>query len=385
MILRRGSWLIFLVVVIFLTSCGSSSQTADNGEGNSGTDEGTGDDLPACGSQNTFFTASPLEASAFSSITPLGNLNPSAHTFPTDHTYLMLTDKTQSVSVYAPGDLTITKVIDYSNNYSVTFYSCAEIYGYYDHMTTLVESITSQFNSANACPSLGPSTATTYCPSIQVKAGDQIGSIGGPNADGSAALDFGARDTRLAKTSFINMDGAVNSQYVVCPYDYYVSGSVKDGLVDKLKSVRTTEPFCGTVALDVTNTAQGRWYLAGSSASSSDESQHLALVPSNFDPNVKVLSVGNSTVGTGASHFDPLSSGLIRRSFADITNDGNTACFDSLRNTASAVTGTALSGRFFLKMTSNTALKLEKDASSSSCPSDPNTWSFTSSAVNFER
>lgn len=44
--------------------------------------------LPSCGTSTTLFTAMPLAASQIAGWVPLGNLNPSAHTFPTDHQYI---------------------------------------------------------------------------------------------------------------------------------------------------------------------------------------------------------------------------------------------------------------------------------------------------------
>src|SRR5690242_9125489 len=43
--------------------------------------------LPAC-SGNTLYTALPTDLSGVSGIVPLGNLNPTGHTLPTDHIYL---------------------------------------------------------------------------------------------------------------------------------------------------------------------------------------------------------------------------------------------------------------------------------------------------------
>ncbi|MBW1783671.1 MAG: hypothetical protein JRL30_23390 [Deltaproteobacteria bacterium] len=139
--------------------------------------------------------------------------------------------------------------------------------------------------------------------------------------------------------------------------------------------------------MDVQNTAQGRWYLEGSTGSG--EADHLALVPSNKTPlTVGVLSVGNSSVGTDAYYFDFASSGLINRSFSAISFDGNIYCFDNLRNRESSLesgSSDPIQGYLFLKMTSNANLVLERINQNASCPSDPNALSFSSAAVNFER
>lgn len=48
--------------------------------------------MPDCLITKELFTTFPVEEGKFSSITPLGNLNPSSHTFPTDHIYVEVAD-----------------------------------------------------------------------------------------------------------------------------------------------------------------------------------------------------------------------------------------------------------------------------------------------------
>ena len=113
----------------------------------------------------------------------------------------------------------------------------------------------------------------------------------------------------------------------------------------------------------------------------------MALVPSNFDPSVGVLSIGNADIGTEAYFFDMESTGLKRRDFSGVSSDGNIYCYDNLRNrTNSIATGnsTSLSGYLFFSITTNTTLKMER-IGTGSCPNDPNTLSFSSAAVTFER
>ncbi len=191
--------------------------------------------------------------------------------------------------------------------------------------------------------------------SIEVSVGKLLGYAGG-GGQGSAALDFGLRDSRLDPIFYANTQRVVNSDqlYVACPYDYYAdtgesgadtgesgadtgeNGSVRDILQAKLQNVRTTPPVCGTVALDEVNTAQGRWYLVGSSDSS--ENDHIALVPSNKQPaTVAVLSIGNSSIGTDAYYFDFQSTGLVNLAFDQVTADGNIYCWDRLRDSPEAL------------------------------------------------
>ena len=347
-------------------------------------------DLASCGDQSTFYTVAPLDSQAFMSITPLGNLNPPDHTFPTVHTYMGLTDNTVSVPVYAPGDITITQITTSTviSSVSVSFYSCSEVWGYFNHMTTLSDEILDQLSEADLCNWTSiPENSLPYCVNIEVSAGTIVGTIGGPNSDGSAALDFGARDKRTDPISFINPERADSEKpYVVCPYDYYEDGLIKDGLMAKLQLERTDSPICGTVDLDIAETAQGLWYLSGSS-SDMDESNHIALVPSNFDPSVGVLSIGNTDIGTEAYFFDMESTGLKLRDFSGVSSDGNMYCYDNLRtrtNSIASGNSASLSGHLFFNMPTNNTLKIER-ASTGSCPNNPNNLSFSSIALTFER
>jgi len=368
--------------------------------GDAGND--TGGALPAgvesCGTGNNLFSVEPLEPSDYTEISPLGATNPSSHTFPTVHTYMMLADNATPSPIYAPGKITIYRIrvseniTQNSTDYSVDFYVCSEVSGYFLHVTTLSDSLLSQAGTFSGCNTETHGTDTfRSCGaevSITLSAGTLIGYAGGPNST-SAALDFGLRDTRTGAQTYMNPDRLVNSNqlYVVCPYDYFEAGQVYDNLQAKLRAVRTADPVCGMVAYDVADSAQGLWYLKGTT--DTQEDNDIALVPSNEDPSVGVLSIGNSSVGTNAYYFDFTSSGTVNRNFIDITSDGQIYCFDELRNYPDALStghSQSLDGYLFLKMTTNTELMIERiPTGGTSCPSDTSTLSFSNSAVSFER
>jgi hypothetical protein len=99
----------------------------------------------SCGTDKAVFTVSPLQSNAFFEIDPLGAINPSAHTFPTVHTYMMLSDNSVVREVFAPGNITLTQVNAVENlstggtDFSVNFSPCPEITGYFDHMHKLTD------------------------------------------------------------------------------------------------------------------------------------------------------------------------------------------------------------------------------------------------------
>lgn len=75
--------------------------------------------LPSCPQGKELFTIFPLKDSDYDSITPLGNLNPTGHTFPTDHLYIQVTglekynylgNSANRRALLAPADIWITKI-----------------------------------------------------------------------------------------------------------------------------------------------------------------------------------------------------------------------------------------------------------------------------------
>ena len=66
--------------------------------------------LPDC--NNKFFSTYPVDMSQVQGITPLGNLGPPGHTFPTDHTYLGVGEygSGKAFDLFAPADVYITQV-----------------------------------------------------------------------------------------------------------------------------------------------------------------------------------------------------------------------------------------------------------------------------------
>lgn len=371
--------------------------TDDHGDANPTDDSDALDwvreDLTPCGDQTALFTVSPLEEDDFQSITPLGSLNPPDHTFPTVHTYMMLTDKTVSVPVTAPGDITITDIRSSvtqetgARSYSLYFYPCAEVSGYFNHMSDLIDELAALVEGSTSCNTytLGSGTYTQCAEEVEVTvtAGTLVGGIGGVNSDGSAALDFGLRDARNDPAVYANMErfGGLDQLYTACPYDAYAAGAVSNLLLEKLQAESDIDPPCGTAAQDQAGTAQGRWFLVGEADNT--ESYHSALVPSNFDPADQVLSIGNADAGRGKYFFAYQSSGQINRNFAEVTNDSNTYCYENLRS-QSYQQEADVSGHFIVKLTSDTTLSLER-VSSGSCPADPNQLDFSSAAVLFER
>ena len=353
----------------------------------------------SCGNSRQIFSVDPLPSDAYFQIDPLGATNPSSHTFPTVHTYMMLQDSSQPREVYAPTDISISNISVIESltaggtDFSLNFTPCPEVTGYFDHLSAVSETLQNQLTGAGNCQQYVAGTDEyrfcSHSVSVEVAAGTILGSAGGGMGQNSAALDFGLRDSRTAPLWYANLERLVSSDqhHVVCPYDYYVPGPVKAGLVAKLGVARQNLPICGSVAHDVADTAQGRWYLLGSS--DFGEADHLALVPSNKRPDdVGVLSVGNSELGTDAYFFDYTETGLVNRRFSEIGPGSAIYCWDTLRNRESSLASgnaQAISGILFLQLSDATHLKIQRSSQHGSCPATTDSLSFDNAGPQFER
>ena len=330
-----------------------------------------------------FFSVIPLDNSDFVSIVPLGNLNPTGHTFPTDHHYLYLTDPGTAVPVYAPGKIWVTMInssyhhIADFTDYSIYFYGCREVKAYFGHVSGLAGSVLDAFNNAPANSSDTYSTGgETYTVTdktvfVEVEAGTIIGYVG--NA-GSLALDFGIIDERV-QHSFANPGRFTGKDYLsAVPCMGYYAETQRSylesvcGTYDGLTQ-RTVPPIGGTIEQDIAGTAQGIWFLPGQPTYPEDP--HLALAHDNVDPTKPVFSVGNSITGlsSGTYTYTPEVSGVLHRDFSEITNDGNTYIFHF--GTDSTI---------LLEMLTDTSLRIERQDYDEEGP-----WNFTGNAVQFER
>ncbi|OGI44377.1 MAG: hypothetical protein A2637_03485 [Candidatus Muproteobacteria bacterium RIFCSPHIGHO2_01_FULL_65_16] len=146
---------------------------------------------------------------------------------------------------------------------------------------------------------------------------------------------------------------------------------------------RTAEPMCGEVEQDEPGTAQGIWFVAGTTETY-PEDPHLALVHDNIDPTQPAFSVGQSLsraglpaesrLNPGVYIFAPEAAGRRNREFRDLAVDGLVYCHDTLRYHPGGVV--------LMQLTSATTLRVERQAAAG-CGAGP--WAFTSAYTDFER
>ena len=337
------------------------------------------------------FSASPIDLDNITGIVPLGAMNPPGHVFPTDHIYFYIsrpqeTDRPPIVPVYSPGDLIITSIrasehvnagiTDYAINLETEEYPHITIV--FLHISSLCEDLFGDISDPNGWKleseySTGGETYKSWSKNcmITVKAGEKIGTAGGN--PGQWALDLGVYDTQYLPEQVANMDRWRYSQYLhsVCPLSYYEEGVVRDSLLSLVEgNVRNTT--CNLVLQDILGTAQGCWFLQGTT-NTYPEDPHLALVRSNIDLDIHVLSTGTSVQGLDSDEYEfaPLNTGLVNRKFEDVTPDGNIYGYN--------VEG--YQGTIIIKMPDNTTLWIE----ALNYNVDPENWSFSENKTIFER
>ena len=282
-------------------------------------------DAASCGDRKEFFSVSPVSYEDFSDLAPLGTVSPPSHTFPTDHMYFFIKNENindpesipNKVPVYAPGDMTITKIGSQeryeggdllSSDYNMDFVPCKEVSGYFIHLSSISDKLKEEFDEQQKMCNEYSTGGYNYknCEAgveIKVKAGEQIGTAGGMKDQ--AALDLGMIDFRADPLTYANQKRwQGKSVSTVCPLDYF-SSPAKEELFAKVgdnREKRTIEPICGQIDQDIAGTAQGVWFKNGTPQdpmSTHPEDPHLALVHDNVDYGQPVFSIGNSLQKVG--------------------------------------------------------------------------------------
>lgn len=306
------------------------------------------ENLPTCGEETEFYTQLPLDKNDYFEQLPLGNLSPSAHVFPTDHIYLQTLDveftreNQVSRALYAPGDIVITSISESTNtttgisDFGVRFRPCISVGGMFGHVGSLSTGIKNQLSDNNTCNEYETGgdlyRNCEYNVAIPLSAGDSIGTAG----DGrSSSLDIWAWDYREVQNEFANPSRwGADSFHVICPADHYTT-ELKAYLLSRFTlldgSVRTLEPVCGTIEVDIKGRAQGVWFNEAM-IDGPREDNHVALVNDNIEPEKQAFSFGNSVnqigIQTGTYFFDPQNIGTVNRDFSQVSNDGLIYCYE---------------------------------------------------------
>ena len=337
--------------------------------------------LPSC-SSTTLLTNTPMALGDINYISPLGNLNPPGHTFPTDHIYFYA-KAGPAVAIVSPGAIRVTQALLQKrtgngqpelDDYGLDFYACTSQHFYFAHFASLTSSLLSRLGSlSGSCNSPYSTGGYTYqqCRkdvSVDLAAGDSIGTAGGPT---EGALDLGLIDADSPPLAYVDpgRQTGAGGLHAACPLDKFASPT-KDSLFAHVD--RTIPPLCGTVMQDVANTTQGRWFFDATA----QEDHHLSLVHQNNDPTTGAFSIGTQLTGLGPTvvMFAPSTTGRINRDFNLVTADGKIYCYEASNWT----------GHLFTQLVSGSTLKIEAVPGVVTC-GDSTVWTFSANAVSYAR
>lgn len=343
---------------------------------------------PRCGDDYTWFSANIMDDEDFGHITPLGAVNPTGHTFPTDHMYFYLNTPLEAKPVYAPGKIWIESISTSEHlyadpvftDYSIAFRSCSKLHHFFLHVSGISDALQKAWDKGTENGECNEYTAGgddyRLCSRTvrkKLQAGDLLGYAGG-NAN-QGALDLGTYDTRKAITGVANENRwYAQVLYNTCSLDYY-GDDIKNSLYALLGNGtvnRTVEPLCGDINQDVADTAQGRWFLVGTDESSWREDNQIALIHDEVNFDQGLFSIGDSTdsLSSGEYTFTPTDAGYVDRDFDQVTADGQIYCYDTSME------------MILIQLTADDTLRVEGQGAGS-CGSGP--WSFGDDYTDFER
>lgn len=293
-----------------------------------------------------------------------------------DHIYLYPNNSDNSVSVYAPGNVTLVQVaaqkhtggadIGLGTDYTLFFSPCKSVMFNYIHVKTVSTAVQNAMDAVKPnCDDSGTLASNCIYADLSLKLSG--GAIMGTALGGNYGTDFSGTDVRTQMLAYINKNdyigGALGDSYThtICPLDYF-TGSIKSQLYAKLTTKNAGAngiPACGSVMQDKPGTAQGNWYMPGISYTSQGDNitKILALVHSNIDPSQAVVSAGSKLIPStdfGAQIvYQPQSSGYINPDPARIKPDNHVYCIEGQVNVSHA------NAHVDLQMTDSSTLKAD--------------------------
>ena len=318
--------------------------------------------LPEC--EGKFFTTFPVNMNEVRSITPLGNLGPPGHTFPTQHPHIHLGEHgtSDTYPLYTPADVFITSVSWQENitqdpiDYVVFFALCKDVIGYYNHVKELSDEL-DQIIEKVECESFSEKSEGS-CTKVlldKVKEGVLVGQVGLQQGN----FDFGLIDLSK-KLDFIKQERyPLRDQYLNCAFDYY-KDPMKQQFYDLIDRVDSS---CGYVMQDIPKTLKGNWFHESAQKEYVvDWNVHLAFVDHYEDPSIQVVSIAGIFTEPSLFKFIPKTSGEINREFSQVGVDENIYCYEGsnvIRNFEAVPLGKVL-----VQMTDDETLQIEHQTGS---------------------
>ena len=267
---------IALPLFVALQSCGAGITSLDV------MDECEG--LGLAGAPNPWFNARgalvayPLTLSALSAIVPIGGLNPPAHVYPTEFSYLVPTNPAAGVNkllapasgrvvrLYQPDDMGWTVVVQVDTSF---FY-------YFGQITPLAN--------------------------ITVGSQMQVGQWLGTNSGLAPNVAFGVYNfNKTSNIGILNTCLARTLKYTDSPFKYF-AGPTQQALYDKVK-VKGGATKDGRIDYDESGKLVGNWVLAGGPPTS-EQDKALAFVY-NVCHHALRISIGSRLAGGGVFAVQP--------------------------------------------------------------------------------
>jgi hypothetical protein len=349
------------VVLVCIIACSKKDSPGNN--------TGTDSSNPAYDLVKGSLSVVPFDTADVTALVPLGNLNPPAHTFPTDHMYFYCFTSKPSLEIKSPGNVHIMRIGrthynagGFNDHYDYNIAMGSDnIYMYWGHVSSLSPRLQAAVNNfagvkCEGSYSTGGSTFEQCFMSVSISAtaGEVLGMATTNN--GLAGMDLGVTVNKIGADPLEYFDAKARA--MLEPKLGRYDGKIK----------RTVAPLSGEFLLDITGTAQGNWIKLG--GSKNPEDNNIALVKDNVTPGQPAFSIGSALPGinSGVYFFDPQNSGLINRRFSDVTADGNTYCYTiGYPNFPFAGNTLIPNASIILKLETGTTLSLEKRNCDCSC------------------
>lgn len=306
--------IIGVIVLIFVTALIAfmvaknqtvEKQSATGGSRTAETDEEADETfareyLQGCQERTVAFTHSPLPLDQLGFIEPMGKTN-DGHVTPTDHVYIAPSNRNAADNTYdvvMPADGTITTVAAMpaqyigdrqqqtaSEDHRIIIAHNCQFVSIFIHVHQLSPAIQGALGNK-----LSPNEQKRI--SLELKAGDKIGKIGGN------PVDWSLIDAKKTLSGFISPKLYVGEPWkvhVIDPIAAY-SGELKTTLISK--SLRSQEPYGGKIDYDKKGALVGNWFKEGTNGyAGADQSRywdgHLSIAPNYIDPTATTVSLGN--------------------------------------------------------------------------------------------
>ncbi len=249
------------------------------------------------------FTHPPMKPADVAVVLPYGLLA-GGHVTPIDHMYFSPKDfnsKADTYPVYAIADGTIATIAFRADNtvegqtnrsgkkgdYRLDVYYNCTFFSYYDLITSLSPELAKEVSTDT-------SKSWNENVKIQVKAGQEIGRIGGQTLDWAVYNSDVTLPGLLVPAHYEREPWKIHTDYK--SVDYFAEPIKTD--IYKLLA-RQVEPRAGKIDYDVDGKLVGNWFLEGTNGYAGNGAVmqywdgHLAIVPDYIDPTAWHFSTGN--------------------------------------------------------------------------------------------